>query len=195
MEKQGGQTCRTIKHFIKEDLAKNFGNSKTTFINGKKYTKTKDKDFALEILEKRSISLCGQQVKTTGVPAVFYAEESSKLKTGNLKINMEMLLSSINDTFNFELFKKRERERERFLRKFGTLQSESQRLKIQTMIEISKNIFSPSVTLFEKRTHGEGAGSVLHFHKCAKMVTTISNLPFWRRRRSCVSSALELFFY
>ena len=125
--------------------------------------------------------MCGQQVKATGVPGIFYSEESSKLKTGNLKITMAMFLSSVIDTFIFELFEHTERERERerdFLMKFRTLQGESQRLKIQTIIEISKNIFSPSVTLFEKRTHGEGAESVLYFHECAKMVATISNLPF-----------------
>ena len=53
-------------------------------------------------------------MKTTGVPAVFFSEESSELKTGNLKITMEMFLSSVIDTFNCELFKEREREREIF---------------------------------------------------------------------------------
>ena len=48
----------------------------------------------------------------------------------------------------------------------------------KTMIEISKNIVSPSVTLYEKRTHVERAGSVLYVHKCAKMVATITKLPF-----------------
>ena len=62
--------------------------------------------------------------------------------------------------------------------KIRTLQCEIQRLKIQTIIEISKNIVSPSVTLFEKGTHVEGAGSVLYVHKCAKMVATIINFPF-----------------
>ena len=46
------------------------------------------------------------------------------------------------------------------------------------MIEISKIIGSPSVTLFEKRTHAERAGSVLYVHKCAKMVATKTKLPF-----------------
>ena len=40
------------------------------------------------------------------------------------------------------------------------------------MIEISKNIVSPSVTIFEKETHVERAGSVLYVHKCAKKVAT-----------------------
>ena len=62
--------------------------------------------------------------------------------------------------------------------KTRALQCEIQRLKIQTMIEISKNIVSPSVTLFEKGTHVERAGSVLYVHKCAKMVATITKLPF-----------------
>ena len=62
--------------------------------------------------------------------------------------------------------------------KIRTLQCEIQRLKIQTMIEISKNIVRPSVTLFEKGTLVERAGSVLYVHKCAKMVATITKLPF-----------------
>ena len=62
--------------------------------------------------------------------------------------------------------------------KIRMLQCEIQRLKIQTMIEISKNIVSPSVTLFEKGIHVERAGSVLYAHKCAKIVATITKLPF-----------------
>ena len=46
------------------------------------------------------------------------------------------------------------------------------------MIEISKNIVSPSVTLFEKGNQVERAGSVLYVHKCAKMLATITKLPF-----------------
>ena len=61
--------------------------------------------------------------------------------------------------------------------KIKTLQCEIQSLKIQT-VEISKNIVSPSVTLFEKGTHVERAGSVLYVHKYAKMVATITKLPF-----------------
>ena len=68
---QGEQTCQTIKHFNKEDPVKIFGNNKTTFISGKILHKNKYEDFALEILEEKAISLCGQQVKTTGVPGVF----------------------------------------------------------------------------------------------------------------------------
>ena len=107
-ENRGEQTCQTIKHFNKEDPVKIFGNNKTTFISGKILHKNKYEDFALEILEEKAISLCGQQVKTTGVPGVFYSEESSELKTGNLKITMEMFLSSVVDTLNFELLKERE---------------------------------------------------------------------------------------
>ena len=44
--------------------------------------------------------------------------------------------------------------------KIRTLQWKVQRLKIQTMIEISKHSVSSSVTLFEKGTHVERAGSV-----------------------------------
>ena len=62
--------------------------------------------------------------------------------------------------------------------KVRMLQCEIQLLRIQTMIEISKNIVSPSVTLFEKRTHVERAESVLYVHKCAQMVATITKLPF-----------------
>ena len=46
------------------------------------------------------------------------------------------------------------------------------------MIEISKNIVSPSVTFFEKGTHVERAGSVLYVHKCANMVVTETKLLF-----------------
>ena len=41
-----------------------------------------------------------------------------------------------------------------------TFKCETQRLKIQTMIEISKKVLNPSVTLFQRGTHGESAGSV-----------------------------------
>ena len=58
--------------------------------------------------------------------------------------------------------------------KIRTLQCEIQQLKVQTMIEISKNIVNPSVTLFANATHVERAGSVLYVHKCAKMVATIT---------------------
>ena len=85
-----------------------------------------------------------------------------------------MFLSSVVDTLNFELLK----EREIFSMKIRTLQCEIQQLKIQTTIELSKKIVSPSVTHFEKGTHVERAGSVLYFHKCAKMVATITKLPF-----------------
>ena len=54
--------------------------------------------------------------------------------------------------------------------KIRTLHWEIQQLKNQTMIEISKNIVSSSVTLFEKGTRVERAGSVLYVHKGAKMV-------------------------
>ena len=53
-----------------------------------------------------------------------------------------------------------------------------QQLKIQTMIEISKNVVNPSVTLFEKKSHVERAESVLYVHKCAKLVETITKVPF-----------------
>ena len=69
--------------------------------------KIKYEDFELEILDEESISLCGQQVKTTGVPGVSYSEESSELKTDSLKISLEMFLSGVVDTFNFELLKER----------------------------------------------------------------------------------------
>ena len=62
--------------------------------------------------------------------------------------------------------------------KIRTLQCEIQRLKIQTMIEISKSIVSPSVTLFEKGTHVERAGSVLSVQKCAKMVAILTKFLF-----------------
>ena len=42
------------------------------------------------------------------------------------------------------------------------LQCEIHRLRIQTMIEISKNIVSPSLTFFEEGTHVERARSVIY---------------------------------
>ena len=45
------------------------------------------------------------------------------------------------------------------------------------MAETSINVVSPSVTLFEKSTHVERAGSVLYVHKSAKMVATVIRLP------------------
>ena len=107
-ENQGEQTCQTIKHFNKEDPVKIFGNNKTTYIGQKILHRIKYEDFALEILEEKAISLCGQQLKATGVPCVFYSEKISELKTGNLKITMEVFLSSVVDTLNFELLKERE---------------------------------------------------------------------------------------
>ena len=106
-ENQGEQTCLTIKQINKENPVKFFGNSKTTFISGKTLHKNKYEDFALEILEERSISLWGQQVKTIGIPGVFYSEESSELKTGNLIITGEMFLSSVVDTLNFQFLKEK----------------------------------------------------------------------------------------
>ena len=106
-ENQGEQTCQTIKHFNMEDPVRCFGNNKTTFISGKILNK-KYEDFALKILEEKTIKLCGQRVKPTGVPIVFYSEENLELKTGKHKITMEMFLSSVVDTLNFELLKERE---------------------------------------------------------------------------------------
>ena len=59
-ENEGEQTCQTIKHFNKEDQVKILGNNKTTFISGKILHTNKYEDFALEILEEKAISLCGQ---------------------------------------------------------------------------------------------------------------------------------------
>ena len=73
----------------------------------KVYKKNKYEDFALEILEEKVISLRGQQVKPIGVPGVFYSEESSELKTGKLKATMEMFLSSVVDTLNFEFLREK----------------------------------------------------------------------------------------
>ena len=85
----------------------------------------------------------------------FFSDDSSDLKTGKFKITMEIFLSSVVDTLNFELPKERN-----FL-KIRTLQSEIQRLNFQRMNGISINIVSPSITLLEK-THVERAGSVLN---------------------------------
>ena len=171
-ENQGKQTYQTIKHFNKEDPAKVFGVNKTTFISGKILHKNKYEDFALEILEEKAI-LFGQHVKVTGVPGIFYSKKFSELTTVNLKINIETFLSSIIDSFNFEIFEERE-----FFMKIRTLQCENQQLSIQTIIEISKNVVSPSVALFGQGTYVERAGSVLYVHKCAKMVAKIAKLTF-----------------
>ena len=45
------------------------------------------------------------------------------------------------------------------------------------MTEISKNVVSPSVTLFEKGTHVERSGSVSFVHKCALTLATMTELP------------------
>ena len=58
-----------------------------TFISGKTVSENNFEDIALEVLEKKDISLRGQQGNTTGNPGVFYSEESSELKTRNLKNN------------------------------------------------------------------------------------------------------------
>ena len=46
------------------------------------------------------------------------------------------------------------------------------------MIAITKHNVGPSVTLFEKGTHDERAGSDLYAHSCAKTVATINSLLF-----------------
>ena len=127
-------------------------------------------------------------MKKTGNPGVFYSEESSELKTGNHKKTVELFLPRVIDILIFKLPK------ERYLMKIRMLQSEIQRLKIQTMIEISENLISPSVTLFEKGSHNERTGSVSYPHKCAKMVATKKNFIL-HRINFCFSIGSELFFY
>ena len=107
-ENQGEQTCQTIIHFNKENPANIFGNNKSTFISAKILHKNKYEDFELQILDEKAISFCGQQFKIIRVPGLFYSEESSELKTNNLKTTMEIFLSSFIDTFNFELLKEKE---------------------------------------------------------------------------------------
>ena len=97
---------KTIKHFNKEDTAKTLVTR--PLLSAEKFYIKKYGDFALEILEEKAISLCGQQVKITRAPEVYYSEESSELKTGNLKITMEMFPSCVVDTFNFNILKERE---------------------------------------------------------------------------------------
>ena len=58
------------------------------------------------------------------------------------------------------------------------MQCEIQRLKIQAMIKLPKNIVTLSVTLSEKRTHVERAGTVLHVHKCVKIIATLTKHSF-----------------
>ena len=107
-ENQGEQTCQTIKHFHNEDPEKIVGNNKTTFVRQKILHKSKYEEIASENLEKKAISLLGQQVKINGIPDVFYPEENSELKTSNLKVTKELFLSSVIDTFEFKLLKERE---------------------------------------------------------------------------------------
>ena len=109
-ENQSEQTWQTIKHFnkvIRRTLKKFLVTTRPILSAEKILHKIKYEDFALELSEEKSISLCRQQVETTGVPGVFYSEESSKLKTDNLKISMEMFFSGVVDTFKFELLKER----------------------------------------------------------------------------------------
>ena len=47
---------------------------------------------------------------------------------------------------------------------------------IRRMIDLSKNVFRPSVTLIEPETHIKRAG--LYVRKCVKMVAKITKLPF-----------------
>ena len=63
------------------------------------------KIFELKILAEKSIGLYGQQVKVTGVPGVFF-NKRAELTMVNLKITMELFLSSGSDTL--ELLKERE---------------------------------------------------------------------------------------
>ena len=109
-ENQSEQTWQTIKHFNKviRGTLKKFLLTTRPILSAEKFLdKIKYKGFALEFSEEKSISLCRQQVETTRVPGVFYSEESSELKTDNLKISMEMFFPGVVDTFNFELLKER----------------------------------------------------------------------------------------
>ena len=148
------------------------------FISRKTLHNDKYENFALEILEEKAISLCGQQVKLTGVSGVCYSKKNSEL---NLKIIIEMFLSRVIDTFNFQHLK----ENKIYLMKIRTLQCEIQRQKDQTVIQISKKYVSPSVTLFEKGTHVERSGSVLYVHKYVKMVATTTNFQFAHKKFLC----------
>ena len=51
-------------------------------------------------------------------------------------------------------------------------------MKIQTQVEISKNIVSPPGNLLEKGTHVERAEFVLHVHICAEMIAKIPKFTF-----------------
>ena len=107
-ENQSEQTWRTIKHFnkvIRRTLKKFLVTTRPILSAEKFLDKIKYKDIALEFSEGKSISLCRQQVETNRVPGVFYSEESSELKTDNLKISMEMfffqaLLTPLNSNFS-----------------------------------------------------------------------------------------------
>ena len=85
-------------------------------------------------------------------------------------------------------------KRGNFLMKIRTLKSEIQQLKIQTMNEVSENIVRQSVTLFEKETHVESAGSLLYVHKRAKIVATITKLHFCTEEDSVLADCQNFSF-
>ena len=103
---------------------------------------------------------------------------------------METFLWRVFDSFNFKLLEKGEI----YFMKTRTLQCEIQWLQIPKMIEISKNVVSPSITIFQKRIHVERIGYVLYVHKCAKIEATLTKLPYCRKI-SCVNRGSQLFFY
>ena len=111
-------------------------------------------------------------MKATGVSVVFRSKKSSELKTGDLKITIEFFFQALSTNLVSKFSK-----RGKLFMKIRTLQFEIQRLKNQTMIDLSKNFVSPSELLFKKVTHVERAGSVLYVHKCSKMIATITKLP------------------
>ena len=80
--------------------------------------------------------------------------------------------SSVIDAFYIELLKKSEN----LFRAIRMFQCEIQRLKNQIIIEISIDVVIPPVTLFEKRTHVEKTGSVLHLYKSSTMLATMIGL-------------------
>ena len=69
---------------------------------------------------KKQLFCVDNRLKQRESQLFFNFEESSELKTGNLKITMETFLSSVIDPFSFKILKERE-----FLNESITLQCET----------------------------------------------------------------------
>ena len=91
------------------------------------------------------------------------------MEAGSIKITMEKLLSFVIDNVNVELLQERD-----FHLNLRKRQCQMNQLKSQTLIEVSSNDLSPSVTLLELKTYVESAGSVLKVYKNSRSEATIT---------------------